>query len=116
MYRGKQMKTKPKSPQGVKEQLSDARDELYKRRRANPSDLANDVIEKIGALELQLSKSPPQTGEYVLLSKLEAWCETLDDPSILLGGTYGDYEKANKLLEYAKAESVTLPMISKDKE
>lgn len=55
-----------------------------------------------------------QTGEYVLVSKLEAWCEinkrsySLNQPRWMELLYLIDSEE---LLEFAKASAVTLPMI-----
>lgn len=65
-----------------------------------------------------LKATEVKTGEYVLVSKLVEWCDDNGFRSDGLGA--GDFcpkgtsENAESLLEYAKSESVTLPMISKD--
>lgn len=54
-------------------------------------------------LKTEVDKLKSSQAQADVIGKAEEWCERLDDPSILLGGTYGDYQKANDLLAYLKS-------------
>lgn len=71
-------------------------------------------VKKVESLKKQgykavklLKPSDQQSGEYIEIAKLEEWCARKDN----LGNWRGNYEHADKLLNFAKSHAVKLPEV-----